>query len=159
MGIVAGLGVAGLPLTSYAANTASVTVGVTVTDSIAITAGASNVDLTGGTPGSVATGSTTITVVSNKTSGYKIQASGTELTSSSLTAIPFGTTANAKGSKWGVRIGTSGEYTGAGTLKTTTAASAVAGDTYTVEFGATIGQTQENGTYSGSVTFTASNNA
>lgn len=156
-GVVAGLGVAALPLTSYAV-TDSVTITVSVSDTISISASPSTVSLGTLTPNSAtATGAgkkTVLTVHSNKASGYTVTASGADLTSGSYT-IPYGTVTSGT-SAYGASL-SDNNYTALTAIGSKNTPSDAAGDTYTVYFGASTSATQATGEYSGAITFTAAN--
>ena len=161
-GILAGIGVSGVSLTSYAANDSAntaVTVNLTVSDSIAISSNTNTINL-----GTIATNATTtsgksavLTVNSNNLSGYTVSAAGTSLAGGTgTTAIPYGSVTSGT-SAWGMSKTTDSGYGAITDIATTSAKSATSGDTYTIYFGASTSATQETGTYSGTATFTATN--
>lgn len=182
LGIVGGLGVAALPLSSYADGTPKSTpVGVTMTieDELSISADKSTTDKVD-LSADGHTGTATITVVTNNTKGYNLGIKGsagtnpTHLTSTTNAndkiAASTGTVAapaalSTSTSEWGYRLATwdADKFAGVGgdnaVIKTTGAATTSTGDKTVVTFGASIADGQPAGTYEGQVTFTATNNA
>ncbi len=173
-GIVAGLGVAALPIASHAAESASANVTVTlkVSDAISIafvdpnpdhagaTISAANIDLGTLAPSTVTNfndGSNKVTtlVKSNNLSGYTVTASGVSLTSGS-NSIPYGAVTSGT-SAYGMAKTNSG-FTGLTEVDSKTAPSATDGDRTDLYFGASISASQPTGTYTGTVTITATNN-
>ena len=184
LGVVAGLGAAALPLSSYAADDTPKAVGVTLTIDDELTIEADNkVDLSADEH----TGAVKVTVVSNNTKGYNLALKGSAATNpTSLTsgedqivatkgtfAAPaaFGTDA----SEWGYSVANSNvnnttdltKFTGtvyAGVPATdqiivnANKPTVSAGDITTITFAANLVDCQAAGTYEGEVTFTASNN-
>lgn len=165
-GIVAGLGVAALPLASYAADpasdTASVTVSLEVSDAISITVDdneSTTINLGTIAPNAITgTGKKVVAnVKSNNASGYTVTAAGTALTRASGTeTIAYGSVA-AGTSAWGISVGTDAGYSALTSIATPTAASAEDGDDYNIFFGASTNASQKTGTYSGTLTLTATN--
>lgn len=179
LGVVAGLGAAALPLSSYAADPATDKVGVTLTieDELTIEADKSTTDKVD-LSGTGHTGAVTLTVVTNNQKGYNLGIMGsaatnpTSLTSDlgdQITAVA-GTLASpaalsATTSEWGYRLADTeaDKYAGVtgdnAVIKTTDAPTGTSGDETVVTFGASIKDGQPAGTYNGEVTFTATNNA
>lgn len=204
LGVVAGLGVAALPLSSYAApvkwNTEASTDGsygttdgnnwvkkdtdikLTIEDVLSIDTDATEVELTS-TDGTEYTNAAplNVTVISKNSKGYNLTIAGTAATNkTSLTnaagdqifkgAGIFATPAaldNTTQSQWGYSVVgeaafTEGLYAGvteAGeTIKTSTASTVNEGEKTQVNFAAKIKDGQASGTYTGKVTFTATNN-
>lgn len=81
LGVVAGLGVAALPLSSYAA-TGSVGVKVAVDSSISLSTSTNTIDLGTMTTKDTRVETVSITVNADSENGYKLTAQGTELMSS-----------------------------------------------------------------------------
>lgn len=184
MGVVAGLGVAALPMSSYAA-TDSTNMGVktTIEDYIAIettTDGSDDTDAKNVVVsnvinnGEIGTGTGTFNVKTNNKSGYYVQISATDTTLKNATneTIPAGVPAKGT-SAWGYKASADGVsnvtikddvYAGkdyaavsgtAATIATGTAATADAGDNITMTFGISASASQAAGTYKGTVTLTA----
>lgn len=182
LGVVAGLGAAALPLSSYAVDPATDKVGVTlkIDDELTIEADKSTTDKVD-LSGTGHTGDVTLTVVSNNQKGYNLGIMGsattnpTSLTSENDDEIVAGSgtfaapaALSTTTSEWGYRLAsvaafTEGLYAGVTTnndvIKTTAAPTGEAGDETVVTFGASIKDGQPAGTYAGEVTFTATNNA
>lgn len=179
LGVVAGLGAAALPLSTYAADPVTSEVGVTlkIEDELTIEADKSKTDKVDlSADGN--TGDVTLTVVTNNQKGYNLGIMGsaesnpTSLTSENgdqITAVA-GTLASPAAlstttSEWGYRLAdtTAGMYAGVtgdnAVIKTTNAPTGKDGDETVVTFGASIKDGQPAGTYNGEVTFTATNNA
>ena len=170
LGVVAGLGVAALPLSSYAANT-NVPVTVTVDDQIAISTDKNEVDFGGMLAGQSATQALSVTVYSS--SNYDLKASAanggalissdaTDGGSSKATTIPALSDDNFAGASAAFAIATTdaGNYAWKGlgsekTLKTDQASNTTVGDITSVIFGVKLADNQAAGTYEGNVTFTA----
>lgn len=175
LGVVAGLGVAAMPLSSYAAETASANVDVyaTVDNSLSIEASKERVDLGPVSVGGVATGATTITVNTTAEKGYNlnIKDSDTETALVKMTAdgatvatgadaatIPAGDLTAAT-SAWGYKT-TGDVYSVITTEDKEIFSTAAAGEASTdVTFGVKIGTGQAEGTYKGGVIFTANINS
>lgn len=181
LGVVAGLGVAALPLSTYAADPATAsttdkptTVELTVPDTLTITTDADKIVLSGasGAATGVFTADKTlgVTVTTNNNDGYTLvmNATETDLKSGSDT-IPTGTGAVEANSTWGFYLGDAAETApetwtavsnGVNVLNTGLGTKAVPeGETSKVNFIANIITSQPAGTYSGTVTFTATNKA
>lgn len=179
LGVVAGLGVAALPLSSYAAETGPVKVTAVVDSTISITANDNEVNLGTVMPGGpVSTASTSVTVASTATAGYTLVVKDADENTGLYTTNADGslnttagafiaTGAPAKGSTaWGVRkdntVAFTGvtPYSGAGVeLKKTTGSATVDGDTTNVEFGVSVATGFAAGTYEGEVVFVATANS
>lgn len=167
LGVVAGLGVAAMPLSSYALeDTETVNLTVEVGQSIEITADQTAVKLGTATSSQMAEGGTGITVHTNNEKGYTatIKANGSRLigTNDSSNQIPASgsSVVPANGtSAWGYKIGSIADYVAASTtaqeFADTTAVSAQAGDKYNLGFAVSVAPNQAADTYTGSVTLTA----
>lgn len=178
LGVVAGLGVAALPLSSYAAETGPVKVTATVDNTISVTANDTEVNLGTVMPnGPVSSASTSVTVATTNETGYTLVVKDSDENiglyktnadgSLNMTAGQFiEAGAPAKGSTaWGVRADATKAfqgvtaYSGAGIeLKKTTTSATTAGDTTDVEFGVSVATGFTNGTYEGAVVFVATAN-
>lgn len=178
LGVVAGLGVAALPLSSYAVgDTATTTAQAIVGDSIVITVHDATVIMNNVMANQEAKeASTDIMVQTNNVAGYQVQIkdSDTEtalkITDGSGTASGIAAGIPTKGTNaWGfkasttsgnVNVGSSSAYravsSGNQILAEGTTASAKDGDTITLTFGVTVDTTIAAGTYSDEVTLTAS---
>ena len=177
LGVVAGLGVAALPLSSYAVETGPVTVRAEIDNSISVTSASNEVNL--GTlivNGPVSEGSVDVTVATNDSKGYTLTVKDADsvtdmVNSASATSkIPAGVPAQGK-SFWGVKGGTQGAYTpvtaaGVELAKTTASTGTtttedgtlVNGEITKVTFGVSAGTGLEAGTYEDDVVFTATVN-
>lgn len=167
LGVVAGLGVAAMPLSSYALeDTETVNLTVEVGQSIEITAKETTVDLGEATSSKMAEGGTIITVHTNNERGYTatIKADGSRLTgttdSSNLIPASGSSVVPTNGtSAWGYKIGSITDYIAATTtpqeFADTSAVSAQAGDKYDLGFAVSVAPNQAADTYKGSVTLTA----
>ena len=181
LGIVAGLGVAALPLSSYAVtDTANVTAQAIVGDSISITADAADdtvtiSDVTANQ--AVKEGSTVLTVTTNNASGYNVTIKDTDdvthLTtdgSDETNGIPASATLTQNNKGWGfksssattgVTVSTAQQNWRAVTSDTQTiasrasGASAEGGDKITLTFGVVVDATVPAGTYEDEVVLTA----
>lgn len=178
LGVVAGLGVAALPLSSYAAETQPVKVTAVVDNTISVAANDNEINLGTVMPnGPVSTASTSVTVATTNETGYTLVVKDSDENtglyksnadgSLNMTAgkfIPAG--APAKGTTaWGVRKDNTAAfqgvtaYSGAGIeLNKTTSSATTAGDTVNAEFGVSVNTGFENGTYEGAVVFVATVN-
>ena len=191
LGIVAGLGVAALPLSSYAADLKTVSQNLTVqayieeTISITIAEGSEGsftdkgastdaiLDLGNVALGSYATGDVDVKVMTNSDSGYTLTlASATDSTTmtngktGTINAIASGAIESSSTSAWGYKVG-SGNWTGVvannsdskPTIDSSTAPTDGESTGVTnVTFGVAASSTQESGTYTASVVFTATSN-
>ena len=173
LGVVAGLGVAALPLASYAANDSldtPITVSASLEDAISITTSANSADtmkLTAGGP-VVASNQLNITVVTNATNGYTVSIKdgdgNTALvgTGENDETIAAGNPAQNK-SAWGYKFGEALEGIDSYTAITTeskqvadkTTKTNDSGDVYKLGFGASAAASLTPDTYTGSVTLTA----
>jgi len=177
LGVVAGLGVAALPLSSYAATASDdVKVQAVIEDSISIAAADETVTMSGvvADAANPVEASTTLTVKTNAAGGYKVEIkdadADTALKSSDAGAtaegIPAGTPAQSTNA-WGYKTSstTSGvtglvaDYTAVTAdnvqIATATRPTAAAGDTITLGFGVTVNAGIAAGTYEDTVTLTA----
>lgn len=196
LGVVAALGVAALPLSTYAdENTDSTpiskdaTVKLTVKKKLSLTLDATEADLDDGSanPAIVAT------VITNHTDGYTLKIAGSTTESDDKTVLTSGVVADdiaafsgtavapatleladgATASVWGYTVTGDdivtgfqgkgvGKYAGVTAdgeaIASSTSATAAAGNVTTVTFGAKLIDNQAAGTYTGQVTFTASDN-
>lgn len=167
LGVVAGLGVAALPLSTYAANPETVNLNVKVIDKIELTASESTVSINA-TNGNAVTGqegTVDLTVETGNSKGYKLSAKtgNVNLTNTDSDTIPAGAPITGS-SFWGMKGGNQTFATYAGltttdqTVKNTTAAPTSGTDTVTVTFGVTTSASQNAGTYTGNAIFTATAN-
>lgn len=189
LGVVAGLGVAMLPVGAFAAPadngaiygnpaTQNVTFQAEVDDYIQITvAEAQVVAADAATTAKNAAGSTTFAIKSNNASGYTGTIAASTLDNGSASAVMLGNTATNKipggtapvagTSAWGYKIivptgvtgntvnSMTGATTDAKTFADKTGATAAAGDSYTLDFEASVSASQAADTYTGQVTLTA----
>ena len=165
LGVVAGLGVAALPLASYAVNPTTVNLTASLDDSLSLSVTETELafDLENG--GAVVTDATAATVTTNNGKGYdlKIKAGsgGAALTSGTFT-IPAGEAAQGT-SAWGYNTDGGDTYTAVTTTDVSIASSSaptpVAGTTTNITIGVSADATQEAGTYTGSFVLTAANKA
>lgn len=171
-GVVAGLGVSALPLGSYAAldpddgiinDTTRIT--AHVVEAIALNA-ATNVEIGNGTstitPGESGTGSFTVEVATNCLKGFKLSATGGDLTSTESNTIAPNASAAAGVEGWSIK-GTEGKAgTTAKALSSTSqvlwthaASNATIDDTETFTITVGTAATTEAGTYQGNIKFVA----
>lgn len=189
LGVVAGLGVAMLPVGAFAAPadtnavydgaaTQDVTFQAEVDDYIQITVTeAAVVAADAATTTKNATGSTTFAIKSNNAKGYTGTIAASTLDNGSASAVMLGKTATNKipggtapaagTSAWGYKItvpsgvtgntvnSMTGATTDAKTFAEKTGAAAADGDTYTLDFEASVSASQAADTYTGQVTLTA----
>lgn len=166
LGVVAGLGVAALPLASYAVNPTTVNLTASLDDSLSLSVTETELafDLENG--GAVAKDTTDATVTTNNASGYdlniKAGAGGTALTDGSSHSIEAGAAAQGT-SAWGYNTDGGDTYKGV-TAEDVSIASAAApteaaGTKTTITVGVSADSTQEAGTYTGSFVLTAANKA
>ena len=170
LGVVAGLGVAALPLASYAApgtsNPQDITVTATLEDSLAMSVTETALTFMIENNGDVVKNSTTATVTTNNASGYNldIQAKDgdTDLTATGDYTIPTGPAAQGT-SAWGYNKDGGDTYQAVPAVATSIASSAAAtevgGEETTIYIGVSADSSQEKGVYTGGFTLTASNNA
>lgn len=177
LGVVAGLGVAALPLSSYAAfDTAQVTAKVNGAISVTVTGnkdtatgmgdgytvGDKEVFLNPINGGTAAEGKASVKVSGNAPAGYtltiKDSDAQTALVSAENQVIAAGVPAQGS-SLWGFKGGSVGSYQGIQTTDTeiakTTEALATEGATTEVTFGVSVSADQAEGLYKGGVIFTA----
>lgn len=174
LGVVAGLGVAAMPLGSYAAETATTNVDIyaVVDNSLSIEASKDTVNLGPVSVGGVATGSTTVTVNTTAPKGYalnikdsddntslvKMTDDGATIDSATPASIAAGTLVDAT-SAWGYKT-SSDAYAAITTSDVEIDSTDAAGEGSTeVTFGVKIGTGQAEGTYKGGVVFTAQINS
>lgn len=167
LGVVAGLGVAALPLASYAATTQDITVEATIGPVLSVgTPTAATVELAPINGQTAVEGSSSVTVNTNNLKGFTLNIkdsdSETGLTGTGGT-IAAGTTLNGTVSAWAYKGGDTVEYTAITTtdvaLKKTTAPTVADGETVEITFGVAADEDQAAGTYTGGVTVTAVANA
>jgi len=179
LGVVAGLGVAALPLSSYAVSkTANTTAQAVVGDSIAITIDDATVTMNNVVANEdVNEQSTNVKIQTNATNGYQVQIKDTDGTDLALkpasgatgTAAGIAAGVPAKGTNaWGYKANATdtditvltSDYTAiTGSNKKIaekSGPSATAGDTIQLTFGVTVDTTIAAGTYANEVTLTAS---
>lgn len=167
LGVVAGLGVAALPLSSYADATVPVT--AQIDSSMSISTSADEVDfgqiIAGG---AVKTQDLDVTVSTTSTSYnlnikdsdantalVSVDATGSAITGEDAATIKAGAPAQGT-SAWGYKIGETGAWTGVTTSNTSIYKGSAAGTaTTTVTFGVSAIAGQKDGTYKGGVIFTA----
>lgn len=189
LSVVAGLGVAALPLSTYAVtDSTNVTAQVEVGESISVTADAADdtVKITGVAANQdVKEGSTILTIQTNNTSGYNLTIKDADTTTALTTTggsasdgIPAIASAGdlVKGKKgWGFKTSTSTEgvsvsssaqaYRGVETSpqtiasRATGASAANVGDQVTLTFGVVVDSSISAGTYSDEVVITATTNS
>lgn len=162
LGVVAGLGVAALPLSTYA-DTQIVPVEVEVSGAISITSDTATAQMSVKNNQDVAASDPVkLTVSTNNENGYTVTIkdsdNSTNLVTETNDVIPAGTPAQGT-SAWGYKFGDATAYTGVTLndveVKTTSTASATNGDEYNLVFGVTTGANQAQGTYKGGVMLTA----
>lgn len=167
LGVVAGLGVAALPLASYAATTQNIAVEAEIGETLSVeTPTAATVELAPTNGAAAAEGSSSVTVKTNHLSGFTLNIkdsdSDTGLTGTSGT-IEAGTVLDGTVSAWAYKGGDKAAYTAITTsdvaLKTTDAPTTAAGETIEITFGVAADADQAAGTYTGGVTVTAVPNA
>ena len=178
LGVVAGLGVAALPLSSYAvSDTATTTAQAIVGDSIVITVADANVTMDNVMANQETNeASTDITIQTNNVSGDQVQIKDSDGETALKTTDGSGTNSGiaagipAKGTNaWGFKASSTSSNVDASSsdayraVKTSnqilaegTAASTNDGDKITLTFGVTVDTTIAAGTYSDEVTLTAS---
>ena len=165
LGVVAGLGVAALPLASYAANPTTVNLTASLDDSLSLSVTETELSFELENGGTVATDATDATVTTNNAAGYdlniKAGSGGTALVSGSH-SIEAGAAAQGT-SAWGYNTDGGSTYTGV-TASDVSIASAeapteAAGTKTTITVGVSADSTQEAGTYTGSFVLTAANKA
>lgn len=180
LSVVAGLGVAALPLSSYAATTsnpASVDVLATVNGSISMTVSEEEVNVGNAVPGgAIASASTVVSVGTNNSAGYKLEMTDSD-TNTNMVLIdangdPMNTTGGtistgdltAATSGWGYSIDNGDTYKAVPALGATPATIASSNtattgeEATTVTFGVKAATGQAEGSYKGTVVFTATTN-
>lgn len=162
LGVVAGLGVAALPLTSYA-DTVNLT--ANLNDSLALEVTETALTFTLENNGAVVTDTTEATVTTNNATGYdlniKAGTGGTALVDGSY-SIEAGAAAQGT-SAWGYNTDGGSTYKGVTATDVSIAQSntptAAEGVTTTITVGVSADGTQEAGSYTGSFVLTAANKA
>lgn len=156
-GIVTGL--SALPLAASAANPATANINAIVDASISITA--TNVDVGSIVPGNSGTGNTTINVKTNTTKGFTVSVKGGDLTSADNNTIAPNASAAAGTEGWSIKNDANTPMAVSSTDQLLWTYTATAGNNQSIDesksFGITVGteSTTPNGTYTGTVTFTA----
>ena len=167
LGVVAGLGVAALPLASYAATTQNIAVEAEIGATLSVGAPTvATVELAPTNGQAAVEGSSSVKVNTNNLSGFTLNIkdsdSETGLTGDSGT-IAAGTVLDGTESAWAYKGGDTAAYTAITTadvaLKTTDAPTTAAGETVEITFGVAADEDQAAGTYTGGVTVTAVANA
>lgn len=155
-GVVTGL--SALPLAASAANPATANITANVGASISITA--TNVNVGSIVPGNAGTGNTTINVKTNTTKGFTVSVKGGNLASANNTIAP-NASAGAGTEGWSIKDDTNTPMAVSSTDQLLWTYTAAAGNAQAIDqsqsFGITVGteSTTPNGTYTGTVTFTA----
>lgn len=165
LGVVAGLGVAALPLASYAVNPTTVNLTASLQDSLSLSVTETELAFALDNGGAVVTDETAATVTTNNGKGYdlniKAGSGGTALTSGDYT-IPAGPAAQGT-SAWGYNTDGGTDYTAVTasdvSIASSTAPTPTAGTTTNITIGVSADATQEAGTYKGSFVLTAANKA
>ena len=165
LGVVAGLGVAALPLASYAANPTRVNLTANLDDSLSLSVTETELAFELDNGGAVVKDETAATVITNSGKGYNLNikagSGGTALTSGDYT-IPAGEAAQGT-SAWGYNTDGGTAYTAVTASDVSIAESStptpVAGTTTNITIGVSADATQEAGTYTGSFVLTAANKA
>lgn len=183
LGIVAGLGVAALPLSSYADTSATTNTAIkaTVEGNISITANKTEADLGTVVPGgAIASDAVTYTIETNNGSGYTVNMVGsgtgtpvTDLVSGAnkiATGVPTENIADGGTSAWGFQISNystnvtpistyNAKYAAVPATSTMIAQSNTKseadGDTFELTYGVAAAPNQDAGVYTGQVTLTA----
>lgn len=167
LGVVAGLGVAALPLASYAADNQNIAVQATIGSTLSVdTPTVATVELAPTNGAAAKEGSSSVTVNTNNLNGFTLNIkdsdSETGLTGTSGT-IAAGTTLDGTVSAWAYKGGDTAEYAAITTsnvpLKETDAPTTAAGETVEITFAVAADEDQAAGTYTGGVTVTAVANA
>lgn len=164
LGVVAGLGVAALPLASYAApgsdNPETITVNASVQSTISMSVDDDTVALSPIGGGDISTDTINVSVSTNALSGYTLAAATSDpgaLVSGSY-SIPAGEpTAQGEESAWGIKGGKQATYVGLSTTPTTLQdkAGVANSDKTEITVGVNAAADQETGSYQGTFTLTA----
>lgn len=167
LGVVAGLGVAALPLASYAANTQNIVVEAEIGSVLSVdTPTVATVELAPTNGAAAKEGSSSVTVNTNNLNGFTLNIkdsdSNTGLTGTGGT-IAAGTVLDGTESAWAYKGGDTSAYTAITTsdvaLKVTDAPTTADGEAVEITFGVAADEDQAAGTYTGGVTVTAVANA
>ena len=167
LGVVAGLGVAALPLASYAANPTPVNLTASLDDSLSLSVTETELAFELENGGAVVTDETAATVTTNNGKGYDLNikaASGDGALTSTVGSytIPAGPAAQGT-SAWGYNTDGGDTYTAVTatdvSIASSTAPTPTAGTTTNITIGVSADATQEAGTYKGSFVLTAANKA
>ena len=167
LGVVAGLGVAALPLASYAAEENPSTVNLTarLQDSLSLNVSKNELSFELENGGAVVTDATAATVTTNSGKGYDLNikaASGNGALTSTVGSytIPAGPAAQGT-SAWGYNTDGGDTYTAVTaadvSIASSTAPTPTAGTTTNITIGVSADATQEAGIYKGSFVLTAAN--
>ena len=174
LGVVAGLGVAAMPLASYAEDSGNVLVSATVNSNIQISTNTSEVNFGTLKTGDFASRPLTVTVTTSGGTGYTLSARTAEpdgaMTSSKSDTIPaikaVSNAFDADGTNggWGIATANGAEaqkwygLNSNNTIINTAETGSATGDLTSVLFGIEIGSGTADGTYTANVTFTATAN-
>ena len=162
LGVVAGLGVAALPLASYADTKQTITVNAQLDQTLSVgTPTQATVTIPVTNNAEVAQGSTSVTVTTNNDGGYTLNikdADGTTTLADGDNNIPAGKPTQGV-SAWAYKGGDTADWTKITesdvALKTTDAPTSNTGEAVEISFGVTAAANQAAGTYTGAVTVTA----
>lgn len=166
LGVVAGLGVAALPLASYADSPDSkpITINANIGSSFSLAVDKNSVTLTPTNNGPVVNtetdGGINATVISNNAAGYTLRLTGTEDYSLADGDNKIAAGTPAKGtSAWAVKGGKITGYQALGapglTLADTTVPTDIAGEVTDIDFAVSAAPNQAAGNYSATLTLTA----
>lgn len=172
LGVVAGLGVAALPLASYAADTETskdLTVSAQIGETLSVTLNHNSVTLKPTNGGAVVdttqeTQTVVATVTTNNLHGYTLKLADTDtdyaLTNEDGEKIAAGTPAQNQ-SLWGVAFNGAGTYTALsadGFSRSEADATANNGETTNIDFAVSASPSQASGTYTNAMTVTVTAN-
>jgi len=169
IGVTAVAGLAVLPLTTYATETADVMITANITSTLTLSVSSATVALGTLTPGGApSTGTTIATVVTNNLTGYTLNIRALAPANVNMVAgaatIPALTTPGALNatptvSAWGFMGGSVTQFTGVPVadvaIRNTTTTTTSTGDNTTLTFGAFAADGQAAGNYSSTVRLTA----
>ena len=167
LGVVAGLGVAALPLASYAATTQNIAVQAEIGEMLSVdTPTVATVELAPTNGAAAKESSSSVTVNTNHRTGFTLNIkdsdSDTGLTGTGGT-IAAGTVLDGTVSAWAYKGGDKATFTAITAtdvaLKTTAAPTTADGETVEITFAVAADEDQAAGTYTGGVTVTAVANA
>ncbi len=161
LGVATALGVAALPLASYAANTATTSISVLIDETLSITATATETATVTNNAAVNETMKPVVTVITNHSSGYVVSAKtthtgGPALKTTGGASIPAASPATGT-SAWAIKGGALSAYTPLATSDTTVLSSgnptAATGVATTFTIGVTAASNQAAGTYTGTITW------